>query len=137
VIKRLDHIAIAVKDLEKSMELWADSLNIPCEAVEEIPARQVRLAKLKPPGSPALELISALGEDSPVAKFIATRGEGIHHLCFQVEDIEKALNDLRESGMRLIQEQPVRGAGGSRIAFLHPSNLNGVLIELMEMPDSS
>lgn len=133
MITRLDHIAIAVKDLEQSVKLWSDSLKIPCETFEEIPERQVRLAKLKPQGSPAIELISALGEDSPVAKFIGKRGEGIHHLCFQVADIDQALRELREAGMRLIQEKPVRGAGGSRIAFLHPVNLNGVLIEIVEI----
>lgn len=128
----LDHIAIAVKDLELSIELWTNTLKIKSEAIEEIPDRQVRLAKLKPQSGPAIELVSALDDDSPVAKFIDSRGEGIHHLCFQVQDIEQALSELKEAGIRLIQETPVKGAGGSRIAFLHPSNLNGVLIELVE-----
>lgn len=136
MITLLDHIAIAVKDLERSIELWTSALKIKSEAIEEIPDRQVRLAKLKPQSSPAIELVSALGEGSPVAKFIESRGEGIHHLCFQVTDIEQSLKELKEAGMRLIQEQPVQGAGGSRIAFLHPSSLNGVLIELVEMPPS-
>ncbi|NOR15164.1 MAG: methylmalonyl-CoA epimerase [Candidatus Aminicenantes bacterium] len=136
MITLLDHIAIAVKDLERSIELWSNVLNIKSEAIEEIPDRQVRLAKLKPKSSPAIELVSALGESSPVARFIESKGEGIHHLCFQVTDIEQALKELKEAGMRLIQEQPVLGAGGSRIAFLHPSNLNGVLIELVEIPQS-
>jgi methylmalonyl-CoA epimerase len=130
----LDHIAIAVKDLELSIELWTHTLKIKSEAIEEIPDRQVRLAKLKPQSGPAIELVSALDDDSPVARFIKSRGEGIHHLCFQVQDIEQALRELKEAGMRLIQETPVKGAGGSRIAFLHPSNLNGVLIELVENP---
>jgi len=121
-----------VKDLELSIELWTNTLKIKSEAIEEIPDRQVRLAKLKPQSGPAIELVSALDDDSPVAKFIDSRGEGIHHLCFQVQDIEKALWELKEAGIRLIQETPVKGAGGSRIAFLHPSNLNGVLIELVE-----
>ncbi len=134
MITLLDHIAIAVKDLERSIELWTGALKIKSEAIEEIPERQVRLAKLKPQSSPAIELVSALGESSSVAKFIESRGEGIHHLCFQVQDIDRALSELKEAGMRLIQEEPVLGAGGSRIAFLHPSSLNGVLIELVEKP---
>lgn len=133
MITRLDHIAIAVKDLEESIKLWTAALRIESEAVEEIPDRQVRLAKLKVKNSPAIELVAAFGEDSPLEKFIAGRGEGIHHLCFQVTDIEQALVELQKAGMRLIQEKPMLGAGGSRIAFLHPSNLNGVLIELVEL----
>ena len=136
MITRLDHIAIAVEDLEASIKLWTAALKIESQAVEELPDRQVRLAKLKAKNSPAIELVAAFGEDSPVAKSIASRGEGIHHLCFQVTDIEQALAELQKAGMRLIQEKPVLGAGGSRIAFLHPSNLNGVLIELMELPQS-
>jgi methylmalonyl-CoA/ethylmalonyl-CoA epimerase len=136
VITRLDHIAIAVEDLEASIKLWTAALKIESQAVEELPDRQVRLAKLKAKNSPAIELVAAFGKDSPVAKSIASRGEGIHHLCFQVTDIEQALAELHKAGMRLIQEKPVLGAGGSRIAFLHPSNLNGVLIELMELPPS-
>lgn len=134
MVTLLDHIAIAVKDLESSIELWTGALKIKSDAIEEIPERQVRLAKLKPQSSPAIELVSALGENSPVAKFIESKGEGIHHLCFQVQDIEQALGELKAAGMRLIQEEPVIGACGSRIAFLHPSSLNGVLIELVEKP---
>ena len=131
-IKKMDHIAIAVKDLQGSIARWVKALGMVAGEVEDLPERGVRLCKMKAPGSPALELISPLGEDSTVARFLTDHGEGIHHFCFEVQDIEKSLEQMKRGGVRLIHERPVSGAGGSRIAFIHPQSFNGVLIELVE-----
>jgi methylmalonyl-CoA epimerase len=131
-IKKMDHVAIAVEDLEESVSRWVDALGMRPGQVEYLAQRKVRLCKLTAENSPALELISALDPDSPIAKFIAKNGEGIHHFCFEVDDIEAALAELKQAGMRLVHEQPVEGAGGSRIAFIHPESFNGVLIELAQ-----
>ena len=131
-IKGMDHVAIAVEDLEESISRWADSLGLRPGPVEEVAQRMVRLCKLTGENSPALELVSARNPDSPIAKFIEKNGEGIHHFCFEVDDIEAALATLKQKGMRLVHEEPVEGAGGSRIAFVHPESFNGVLIELAQ-----
>ena len=134
-IKKMDHVAIAVADIEESISRWVDALGVEAGEVEDLPERGVRLCKLEAPGSPALELVTPLGEDSTVARFLGEQGEGIHHFCFEVDDIEDTLERLRRDGVRLVHDRPVTGAGGSRIAFVHPRSFNGVLIELVEKPD--
>ena len=129
---KMNHIAIAVEDIMDSTARWAEALGVEAGEVEDLSARGVRLCKLDAPGSPSLELITPLGEDSTVARFLSDHGEGIHHFCFEVPDIEDSLARLKLQGAQLIQEQPVTGAGGSRIAFIHPNSFNGVLIELVE-----
>ncbi len=131
-ITKMDHVAIAVEDIEDSVARWVASLGMQAGGIEELPERGVRLCKLRAPGSPALELISPLGDDSPVARFLAKNGEGIHHFCFEVDDIELALEELKSGEADLIHESPVAGAGGSRVAFVHPQRFNGVLIELKQ-----
>jgi methylmalonyl-CoA epimerase len=131
-IRKMDHVAIAVKDITASLNRWEKALGLEPGEVEDLPERGVRLCKLSAPGSPALELISPLGDDSTVARFLSDHGEGIHHFCFEVPDIEESLESLKQQGVRLIHERPVLGAEGSRIAFLHPGGFNGVLIELVE-----
>lgn len=125
----LDHIGIAVKSLDAAKIYEALGLTI--EHVETVESQKVRTAFLSV-GDSSLELLEPLSPDSPIAKFIEKRGEGIHHICLRVDDIEAHLERLKAAGYRLINEAPVPGAHGCRVAFLHPSAGNGVLIELSE-----
>lgn len=131
-IKKLDHIGIAVEELESSLERWAKAFDFEFSEIEALPQRGVRVAYLFPEKGPTIELISPLGEDSPVKKFLENRGEGIHHLCFRVKDLKKLMAKLKERGISFLTDEPVCGAGGSQIAFIHPKVLNGVLIEFKE-----
>ncbi len=126
---RLDHIGIAVRSLDAA-KIY-EALGLTVDHVETVASQGVRTAFLSA-GDSNIELLEPTGDDSPIAKFIAKRGEGIHHLCFRVEDIDAHLARLKEQGYRLINEAPVPGAHGCRIAFLHPAAGNGVLIELSE-----
>ncbi len=132
MISLLDHIAVAVKDLEDSLAQWTRSLGMNSGEIEVVEGQGIRLCKLQAGQSPAIELISPLEKDSQVARFIDKKGEGIHHLCFEVQDIDEALEIFKKSGVRLIHEKPVPGAEGSRVAFIHPQSFNGVLIELKQ-----
>jgi methylmalonyl-CoA/ethylmalonyl-CoA epimerase len=129
--KRIDHIAIAVQSLTEALEVYSGLLGLPVSVVEEIVEQKTRVALL-PIGESRIELLEPTADDSPVARFLARRGEGIHHICFRVEDLAEELERLKSAGMRLIDEHPMIGAGGCRIAFLHPSAANGVLIELSQ-----
>jgi methylmalonyl-CoA/ethylmalonyl-CoA epimerase len=125
----LDHIGIAVKSIEAAAIY--EALGLTVDHVEVVETQGVRTAFLSV-GDSNLELLEPAGPDSTVAKFIEKRGEGIHHICFRVDDIEAHLARLKEKGFRLINEAPVPGAHGCRVAFLHPAAGNGVLIELSE-----
>ncbi|MFP4082974.1 MAG: methylmalonyl-CoA epimerase [Candidatus Aminicenantes bacterium] len=129
---KIDHIGIAVSHLEESMKKWEEVFGLKAKNIEEIKERGVKLASLDLEGGPSLELVSGLAEDSAVAKFIEQRGEGIHHFCFEVEDIHKAVEKLKKKGVQFVEPVPVKGAEGSLIAFIHPLSLNGVLVELKE-----
>jgi methylmalonyl-CoA/ethylmalonyl-CoA epimerase len=129
---KLDHIGIAVKSLQASKIYEALGLTI--DHVEDVKTQGVKTAFLNV-GETHLELLEPLGPDSPVAKFIDKRGEGIHHICFRVTNLQAHLDRLKKQGYRLINESPVPGAHGCRVAFLHPSAGNGVLIELSEKHD--
>lgn len=131
-ITRLDHIGLAVKDLEASRSRWAALFGVRPGPVEDLHDRGVRLVKLSFPEGPAVELLSPLSESSPVARFLEVRGEGIHHLCFEVQDLEAVMRELRKAGLRFVSDQPQIGEGGSLIAFVHPRSLGGVLLELKE-----
>lgn len=126
---KLDHIGIAVRSLA-SAKIYED-LGLAIEHVETVETQHVKTAFL-PVGDSNLELLEPTSPDSPIAKFIEKRGEGIHHICLRVENIEAHLERLKAAGYRLINEAPVPGAHGCRVAFLHPSAGNGVLIELSE-----
>jgi methylmalonyl-CoA epimerase len=126
----LDHIGIAVRSLDAAKKIYED-LGLSVEHVEIVDTQKVKTAFLSV-GDSNLELLEPVGADSTIAKFIEKRGEGIHHLCFRVDDIESHLAALKAKGYRLINEAPVPGAHGCRVAFLHPSAGNGVLIELSE-----
>jgi methylmalonyl-CoA/ethylmalonyl-CoA epimerase len=125
----LDHIGIAVKSLDAARVYEALGLTI--DHVETVETQKVRTAFLSV-GDSSLELLEPTGPDSPIAKFIEKRGEGIHHICLRVDDLEAHLERLKSEGYRLINEAPVPGAHGCRVAFLHPAAGNGVLIELSE-----
>lgn len=125
----LDHIGIAVRSIE-AVKIYRD-LGLDIDHVETVDTQKVTTAFLSV-GDSNIELLQPVSADSPVAKFIEKRGEGIHHLCFRVDDIEAHLERLKKEGYRLINEAPVPGAHGCRVAFLHPAAGNGVLIELSE-----
>jgi methylmalonyl-CoA/ethylmalonyl-CoA epimerase len=129
---RLDHIGIAVKSLDAARIYEVLGLSI--QHVETVETQRVKTAFLSV-GDSNLELLEPTSPDSPIAKFIEKRGEGIHHLCFRVDNIEEHLERLKAEGYRLVNEAPVPGAHGCRVAFLHPSAGNGVLIELSEKLD--
>jgi methylmalonyl-CoA epimerase len=127
---RLDHIGIAVSSIDESLPIYR-ALGLSESAREPVPSQGVITAFL-PLGDTRLELLEPVGADSPIAKFLAKRGPGIHHVCFAVDDLESAVAELASRGFRLVNETPVPGADGKRVAFLHPSAGQGVLIELSE-----
>jgi len=127
---KIDHIAIAVNDLKKSIEQWKSCFKIKECYIEEIEERGVKLAQLKIGEGASIELVTPLGEKSNLSNFLKNKGEGIHHICFKVQDIDKSVIELKRQGVRFVSEEPVIGANGSRIIFIYPDNLNGVLIEL-------
>ncbi len=129
--KVVDHIGIAVHSIDDALSFWQNTLGIECTGVEEVAEQRVKTAFL-PLGDTEIELLEATSEDSPVAKFIEKKGEGIHHLALRVDDLEAALAELKEKGIRLIDETPRYGAGGARIAFVHPKATGGILLELSE-----
>ena len=129
---RLDHIGIAVKSLDAA-KIY-EVLGLKIEHTEHVPTQKVNTAFLSV-GDSNLELLEPTTPDSPIAKFIEKRGEGIHHICLRVKNIETHLERLKVEGYRLVNEAPVPGAHGCRVAFLHPSAGNGVLIELSEQDD--
>jgi methylmalonyl-CoA/ethylmalonyl-CoA epimerase len=129
--EKIDHIGIAVKNLENSIPFYRDQLGMVFEGTEEIAEQRVRVAFLKV-GESRIELLEPTTPDSPVAKFLEKHGEGIHHLAYEVEDIEQALRDLAAQGVQLVDKLPRQGAHGSRIAFLHPRASGGVLTEICQ-----
>jgi len=132
MIEKVDHIAIVVRSIEEALQVYEGALGFELTEVKEMPEQAVRIAFL-PVGESEIELVEPLTADSGVARFLEKRGEGLHHICFEVDDIEVALQDLAAQGVRLIDQQPRRGAHG-RVAFLHPKSAHGVLIELIEKP---
>jgi methylmalonyl-CoA epimerase len=129
----LDHVGIAVKDLEASLAFFRDALGLHVEPPEEVSSQRVR-AQFVSTGPSTLELLAATSPDSPIAKFLEKRGPGLHHITLRVDDIHEALAQLRARGVRLIDEAPRPGAEGATIAFIHPSSAQGVLVELMQVP---
>jgi methylmalonyl-CoA/ethylmalonyl-CoA epimerase len=128
---KIDHIGIATNDIEQMASIYRDALGLSVVETEEVASQKVRVAML-PVGESRIELLEATASDSPISKFLAKRGPGIHHLAFKVDDIRAALADLKSKGARLIDEEPRTGAGGCLVAFIHPSSTGGVLIELVE-----
>jgi methylmalonyl-CoA/ethylmalonyl-CoA epimerase len=130
-IEKIDHIGIAVKSIDEILEFYRDVLGIEPVGEEIVEEQKVKTAFL-PVGDSEIELLESTSPEGPIARFIEKKGEGIQHLAFRVDNIEKALKELKEKGFRLIDEKPRYGAGGAKIAFLHPKATKGVLIELCE-----
>ncbi len=130
-LTHIEHIGIAVKSIEESLKYYEGILGLKCYAVKEVVEQKVKTAFLKV-GETKLELLEATSDDSPIAKFIEKRGEGVQHIAFAVNGIENTLSEVSEKGIRLIDEKPRKGAEGLDIAFLHPKSTGGVLTELCE-----
>jgi methylmalonyl-CoA/ethylmalonyl-CoA epimerase len=128
---KIDHIAIAVRSLQDSLAFYRDVLGLELAGTETVEDQGVHVALL-PVGESRIELLEPISGDTLVGRFITKRGEGLHHVCYQVDDLEAALAQLRSRGVRLLEGYPRRGAEGKLVAFLHPSAANGVLIELVE-----
>lgn len=131
LFEKIDHIGIAVADLEKALSFYRDQLGLEYKGIEEVDEQKVRVAFF-PVGESKIELLESTDPAGPVGKFIEKKGEGVHHLSFRVNDIEGKLRQLKEQGVDLIDERPRYGAGGAKIAFLHPRSTGGVLVELCE-----
>jgi methylmalonyl-CoA epimerase len=131
LITKVDHIGIAVKSLDDAMKLYTDVLGLKVHEIEEVAEQKVRVAVI-PVGESRVELLEATAPDGPTAKYIEKRGEGIHHIAIRVDDIEKTLEDMKGAGIPLIDEKFRIGAGGAKIAFVHPKGTNGILLELCQ-----
>jgi len=130
-LSHIEHIGIAVSDLEQSIKYYEDVLGLTCYAVEEVKDQRVKTAFFKV-GQTKIELLESTDPEGPIGKFIEKRGQGVHHLAFAVTDIESALQELDQKGVALIDKAPRRGAEGLDIAFLHPKSTHGVLMEICE-----
>lgn len=128
---KLHHIGIATDQLADTLKLWRDNLGLEIDSKEEVAEQGVRVVML-PIGETHIELLEPLSPESPVGKFLAKRGPGIHHIAVEVDDIQASLADFARKGARLIDEKPRIGAGGCLVAFIHPSSTNGVLLELVQ-----
>jgi len=131
MIKKVDHIGIAVKSIEETLPFYTDVLSLTLLAIEEVDSQKVKVAFLKA-GETKIELLEATSKESPIADFIAKRGEGIHHMALGVVSIKDRIAEMKEQGIRMIDNEPRLGAGGAHIAFMHPKSAAGVLIELCE-----
>jgi len=128
---KIDHLGIAVRSISDSLRFYCEALGFELSGTEEVTDQGVRVALL-PVGESRIELLEPFAEDTPVGRFIARRGEGLHHICYEVDDLASKLADLRSRGVRLLEGYPRRGAEGKLVAFLHPSSAHGVLVELVE-----
>jgi methylmalonyl-CoA/ethylmalonyl-CoA epimerase len=128
----IDHIGIAVADLDASLAFFRDALGLELDAPEDVPSQRVRAHFLQA-GEAAIELVEPTADDSPIAKFVAKRGPGLHHVALRVDDLVAALAELKARGVRLIDETPRPGAHHSLVAFVHPASTHGVLVELKQV----
>ena len=131
-VKKIDHIALVVDDIEDALSFWHDALGLELSHVEDVASQNSMVAFL-PAKESEVELVKPTSEDSGVARFLKKRGPGMHHICFEVYDIEETMDHLKRKGVRLINETPEIGTGGKKIAFIHPESTHGVLVELYEL----
>ncbi len=129
-IKKIDHVAIVVKDIDSALGFWRDALGLTLDHLENVPSQASKVAFI-PVGDSEVELVRPTDPQSGMAKYLDKRGEGLHHLCVEVDDIEGMLKGLKEKGVTLINDEPIT-LPGRRMAFIHPKSANGVLIELYE-----
>ncbi|MCH8487928.1 MAG: methylmalonyl-CoA epimerase [Candidatus Cyclonatronum sp.] len=130
-MNKIEHIGIAVSNLEEAIKTWETLLSTPCYKKETVASEKVDTAFFKT-GESKIELLGATSEESVIHSFIEKRGQGLHHVAFEVDDIRAEMQRLRDAGFRLLQEEPKRGADNKLVAFLHPKNSNGVLVELCQ-----
>jgi methylmalonyl-CoA/ethylmalonyl-CoA epimerase len=130
-IKHIDHVGIAVKSIEQAGKFYTEILGLKIQDIENVADQKVNVAFL-PITDSEVELLESTELDGPVSKYINARGEGVQHIAFRVENIEEALEELKSKGVRLIDQTPRNGAGGAKIAFIHPKETNGVLVEICE-----
>lgn len=130
-VTQVDHIGVAVKSIEAASKLYTELLGLKVLGIEEVASQKVKTAFI-PAGEAEIELLESTADDGPIAKFIDKNGEGIQHIALRVDNIEAALEELKQSGVKLIDEKPRIGAGGAMIAFIHPKATNGVLLELCQ-----
>jgi len=130
-VLKVDHIGIAVKNLDETLKFYTEALGLELHGTETVEEQKVKVAFL-PVGDTEVELLESTSPDGPIAKFIEKKGEGIQHVAFKVENIEEAIEYMKEKGFRMIDEKPRYGAGGAKIAFMHPKSSHGVLVELSE-----
>ena len=135
-VKKLEHLGIAVPNLEEAARFYREALGLPLEGIEVVEGQKVRVGFL-PLGETRLELVEPFSPDSPISKFLEKRGAGLHHICLEVEDLKGALEELKSKGIRLIDSAPRPGSHGYNIAFVHPQSTSGVLVELTEKQKSS
>ena len=131
-IKAVNHVAVVVEDMEKSLLFWRDALGIKLHELRDVPAEQSQVAFLPVAGA-EVELVMPTTTDSGIAKYLAKRGQGMHHLCLEVDDIEGMMAQLRAKNIRLINEEPRTSADGKKYAFIHPESTGGVLVELYQL----
>ena len=130
-ILKIDHLGVAVNNLDDGKNFWTGVMGLKFEGTETVEEQKVNTAFI-PVGESEVELLESTSPDGPIAKYIEKRGQGIQHIAFRVPDIEEALAELKEKGIKLIDEKPRKGAGGAKIAFLHPKATGGVLVEICE-----
>jgi len=131
MVKKVDHIGIAVKDLDEALKFYQEVLGMNLEGTEVVEEQKVKVAFL-PIGDTEVELLESTDKEGPIAKFIEKKGQGVQHIAYRVDNIEEAIAEMQEKGIRMIDEKPRYGAGGAKIAFAHPKFTQGVLIELCE-----
>jgi methylmalonyl-CoA/ethylmalonyl-CoA epimerase len=131
MFKKIDHLGIAVKSIDEIKKIYSSIFGVKFEHDEIVSDQKVKTAMMNV-GESRLEFLEAVSEDSPISRFIQKKGEGIHHICFQVENLEEKLTILKSNGVQLIDEKARKGAGGNIIAFIHPKSTGGILVELAE-----
>jgi methylmalonyl-CoA/ethylmalonyl-CoA epimerase len=131
-IKSINHVAVVVDDMEKSLSFWRDALGIELHELRDVPAEKSQVAFLPLAGA-EVELVMPTTDDSGIAKYLAKRGPGMHHLCLEVDDIEGMMKELKAKNIRLINEEPRTAADGKKYAFVHPESTGGVLVELYQL----
>jgi methylmalonyl-CoA/ethylmalonyl-CoA epimerase len=131
-IKAINHVAVVVDDMEKSLSFWRDALGIELHELRDVPAEKSQVAFLPLAGA-EVELVMPTTDDSGIAKYLAKRGPGMHHLCLEVDDIEGMMKELKAKNIRLINEEPRTAADGKKYAFVHPESTGGVLVELYQL----
>jgi methylmalonyl-CoA/ethylmalonyl-CoA epimerase len=130
-VKRIHHVAVVVDDMEKSLSFWRDALGLNPSEVRDVPEQESQVAFL-PAGESEVELVKPTSDDSGIARYLAKRGPGMHHICVEVDDIQAMFAQLKARGVRLINEMPITTTAGKKYAFIHPESTGGVLVELYE-----